>query len=216
MKYPTGHKFAQALASIHQNDSEADLDKFDPATTVIADILPEESGPEKIEFESAFAKPTVNGQWQPCLGRCFARQAGQWLKVWETAPLDLLFQPLPLVGDFDADGVPEIAILPFHELILLDARNGPSNPVAGSRTHGVTAFSARMTSITTGALSFSSWVIFRSMSMCSVSAKTNSPFFGSGLSNLISPIHRRFFGSARIPRRRRCRWPWRDSNQLVQ
>ncbi len=94
------------------------------ATTAYADVLPEEPGPEKIEFESGFAKPTVNGQWQKCVGRCFARREGKWVQVWETQPIDLLFQPLPLVGDFDGDGRPEIAILPFHELLLLDARTG--------------------------------------------------------------------------------------------
>ena len=58
------------------------------------------------------------------MGRCFARREGKWVQVWETQPIDMLFQPLPLVGDFDGDGKPEIAILPFHELLLLDARTG--------------------------------------------------------------------------------------------
>jgi hypothetical protein len=93
-------------------------------TTTYAEVLPDEPGKEKIEFESGFAKPTVNGQWQKCVGRCFARREGKWVQVWETQPIDLLFQPLPLVGDFDGDGKPEIAILPFHELLLLDARTG--------------------------------------------------------------------------------------------
>jgi outer membrane protein assembly factor BamB len=93
-------------------------------TTTFADVLPDEPGREKIDFESGFAKPTVNGQWQKCVGRCFARRDGKWVQVWETQPIDLLFQPLPLVGDFDGDGKPEVAILPFHELLLLDARTG--------------------------------------------------------------------------------------------
>ena len=93
-------------------------------TTTFAHVLPDEPGKEKIEFESGFAKPTVNGQWQECVGRCFAWQAGRWAQVWETQPMDLLFQPLPLVGDFDGDGKPEIAILPFYELLLLDAQTG--------------------------------------------------------------------------------------------
>ena len=46
------------------------------------------------------------------------------MQAWETAPIDLLFQPLPLAGDFDGNGSTEIAILPFHELILLEGRTG--------------------------------------------------------------------------------------------
>ena len=46
-------------------------------TTTYADVLPDEPGKEKIEFESGFAKPTVNGQWQKCVGRCFARREGK-------------------------------------------------------------------------------------------------------------------------------------------
>jgi hypothetical protein len=68
---------------------------FRSATTTYADVLPEEPGLEKIEFESGFAKPTVNGQWQKCAGRCFARREGNWVQVWETQPIDMLFQPLP-------------------------------------------------------------------------------------------------------------------------
>jgi hypothetical protein len=93
-------------------------------TLTFADVLPEESGQEQLEFESAFSKPTVNGQWQKCVGRCFARRGGQWVQEWESEPLDCLFQPLPLAGDFDDDGAPEVAILPFYELLLLDARTG--------------------------------------------------------------------------------------------
>ncbi len=93
-------------------------------TVVFADVLPDEPGLEKIEFESAFSKPTVKGQWQKCVGRCFVRRDGQWVQVWQTEPLDHLFQPLPLVGDFDGDGAVEVAILPFYELLLLDGRTG--------------------------------------------------------------------------------------------
>ena len=98
-------------------------DNSSPNVT-FADVLPDEPGKEKLEFESGFSKPTVNGQWQKCVGRCFAKRNGQWVQVWETPPIDYLFQALPLAGDFDGDGQPEIAILPFYELLLLDARTG--------------------------------------------------------------------------------------------
>ncbi|MBI2925318.1 MAG: VCBS repeat-containing protein, partial [Verrucomicrobia bacterium] len=100
-----------------------DDDNSSPNVT-FADVLPNEPGKEKLEFESGFSKPTINGQWQKCVGRCFAKRNGQWVHVWETQPIDYLFQALPLAGDFDGDGQPAIAILPFYELLLLDARTG--------------------------------------------------------------------------------------------
>jgi len=75
------------------------------ANFTYADILPEYPGKEKIEFESAFRKPMVDGQWPKCVGRCFAKKYGEWITVWETEPLNELFIALPLVGDFDGDGL---------------------------------------------------------------------------------------------------------------
>ncbi len=94
------------------------------ATTAYADVLPDVAGVEKLEFESGFNVPTVNGQWQPGVGRCFAMRDGQWTQVWQTEPIDMLFQPLPIVGDFDGNGQPEVAILPWYDLLVLDARTG--------------------------------------------------------------------------------------------
>src|SRR2546430_8900116 len=36
-------------------------------------------------------------------GRCYAWKQGQWVQVWETEPIDGLFSPQPIVGDFDGD-----------------------------------------------------------------------------------------------------------------
>jgi hypothetical protein len=93
-------------------------------STTYADILPEYPGKEKIEFESAFAKPMTNGQWAYCVGRCLVKQNDGWRTIWETKPMAYLFNALPLAGDFDGDGSPEIAILPFYKMLLLDARTG--------------------------------------------------------------------------------------------
>lgn len=92
-------------------------------TSTYADVLPEYPGKEKLEFESAFDKPMVNGQWAESSGVCYGMKDGKWVKVWETIMPDL-FNPLPLVGDFDGDGTQEIAILPFYQLKLLDSRTG--------------------------------------------------------------------------------------------
>ncbi|HMI64568.1 MAG TPA: VCBS repeat-containing protein [Cyclobacteriaceae bacterium] len=93
-------------------------------TSTFADVLPEYPGKEKLDFESTFNKPMINGQYVPSFGTCLARQNGQWTKVWETKPVKDLFNPLPLVGDFDGDGTKEIAILPFYQMKLVDARTG--------------------------------------------------------------------------------------------
>lgn len=92
--------------------------------TTYAQVLAGEPGLQKIEFESGFSKQTKGGEWQHCVGRCFAWRHGAWAKVWETEPIHYLFQPLPQVGDFDGDGSPEVAVLPFHELLILNARTG--------------------------------------------------------------------------------------------
>lgn len=94
------------------------------STVTYADVFPETPGLEKLEFESGFAKPTVNGQWQPCVGRCFRWENGQWVQAWQTPPIDMLFAPYPIAGDFDGDGELEVAILPWYELMILDARTG--------------------------------------------------------------------------------------------
>src|SRR5689334_10297843 len=95
------------------------------STTVYSHVLPDTPGLQKIVFESGFSKPTKNGDWaHDCVGRCYAWRQGQWVVVWETAPIDALFSPQPIVGDFDGDGAPEIAVLPWKELLILDARTG--------------------------------------------------------------------------------------------
>ena len=99
-------------------------DKNSSMTTTYADVLPEYPGKEKLEFESTFDKPMTNGQYARSFGTCYAMQNGQWIPAWQTKPIKDLFNPLPLVGDFDGDGTQEIAILPFYQLKLVDARTG--------------------------------------------------------------------------------------------
>jgi outer membrane protein assembly factor BamB len=95
------------------------------ATVTYARVLPDTPGLQKLEFESAFSKPTTNGDWaHDCVGRCFAWRNDAWVQVWQSAPIDMLFSPYPIVGDFDADGAQEVAILPWKSLLILDARTG--------------------------------------------------------------------------------------------
>jgi outer membrane protein assembly factor BamB len=118
----TNTAVASAIAGFRPATAAGD-DNTSPNAT-FADVIAESPGTERFDFESAFGKPTVNGQWQECVGRCFARDGNGWKLVWQTEPIRELFQPLPLVGDFDGDGSPEVAVLPFHELLLFDARTG--------------------------------------------------------------------------------------------
>jgi len=96
-----------------------------PSSTVTyADILPDVSGMERVEFASGFALPTRNGEWQYGPGSLAAWKDGKWQNVWQTKPVDHCFSPYPLVGDFDHDGQLEIAVLPWRALQVYDARTG--------------------------------------------------------------------------------------------
>lgn len=93
-------------------------------TVTYAHVLPHEPGLQRIEFESGFNKPTINGAWASAGGRLQAWRNGKWETVWESEQLPNLFHPLPIVGDFDADGRQEIAVLPWYELLIFDAETG--------------------------------------------------------------------------------------------
>ncbi len=123
-KETAGFREKNVVHSRSVNGDSRSASEMDTSTVVFADLFSEYAGLEKVEFESAFQKPTIRGQWQPCVGRCYARVEGLWTLVWQTEPIQMLFQPLPLVGDFDGDGLVEIAILPMKELLLLEARTG--------------------------------------------------------------------------------------------
>ena len=51
--------------------------------------FPKYPGKEKLEFESAFNKTMINGEWALCVGRCMARKNGEWIQVWETKQFSL-------------------------------------------------------------------------------------------------------------------------------
>lgn len=101
-----------------------DENRAEQTTVTYADVLSQYPGKEKLEFESAFVKTMTNGQWSAAVGRCYAKKDGEWVQIWESEPINDLFCPLPIAGDFDSDGIQEIAVLPFYALKLLDARTG--------------------------------------------------------------------------------------------
>ena len=86
---------------------------------------------------------------QPYLGTVSLqiRDHGKWVPKWETETDTLIWSAEPIVGDFDHDGRPEIACLPWYKLNLLDAETGQleaqchylnkgENPGAGGRAYG--------------------------------------------------------------------------------
>lgn len=123
VKFPASDSIALAgFVPVPLNKDE--VNDITSTTSTLADVLGEYPGREKLEFESTFQKTMINGQYDQSFGSCQAMQNGQWIKVWETKPIKDLFNPLPLVGDFDGDGSKEIAILPFYRLKLFDAKTG--------------------------------------------------------------------------------------------
>jgi outer membrane protein assembly factor BamB len=94
------------------------------ATTTYADVVPEIPGWERIEFANGFNLPSVNGQWQDGPGTCQAWKDGRWQQVWKTENVSMDFGPYPIVDDFDGDGRPEVAVLPWYKLQIYDARTG--------------------------------------------------------------------------------------------
>jgi hypothetical protein len=97
---------------------------YGSCTETYADVLPDSPGLEKIEFSSGFHVPLVAGRYQTTAGRCLAWRAGQWVQVWQTEPIRMLFQPSPMAADFDSDGQTEVAVVPFRELLVYDASTG--------------------------------------------------------------------------------------------
>ena len=93
-------------------------------STAYAELLADSPGLERIEFTSGFGLPTRDGKWQYGRGRLFAWDGDQWQQQWETDVVDRNFMPSPLVGDFDADGQQEIAVLPWSELQIYNAQTG--------------------------------------------------------------------------------------------
>ena len=93
-------------------------------SSVYADVLPDVPGLERIEFESGFRASGTNAQWPPSRGWLKAWKDGKWETVWEMPPYDMLFSANPIVGDFDGDGKPEIAFIPWRDLVILDALTG--------------------------------------------------------------------------------------------
>jgi len=79
-----------------------------------ADVLAGTPGLEKLEVR------------REGTAACFVWRDNAWAKVWETERMDFgnTVTALPIVGDFDADGRPELAFLPWWHLVIVDAATG--------------------------------------------------------------------------------------------
>ncbi|MDP7018057.1 MAG: PQQ-binding-like beta-propeller repeat protein [Pirellulaceae bacterium] len=91
----------------------------------LGDFLPQRPGLEKLEFESAFLKPSP--PWSPAVpyfGRLFVRKDGRWRQAWQTKSISYLFLANPIVGDFDNDQRLEVAVVPHDNLLVFDVTSG--------------------------------------------------------------------------------------------
>lgn len=95
-------------------------------------LFPNDSAWYKLQFESIFSTPsaTVATDSQPVYGRLFRRSDGDWQQVWQSAPIPVLFHANAIVGDFDADGELETAIVPWYDLHILELATGRGKHVA--------------------------------------------------------------------------------------
>lgn len=93
------------------------------ATVAYGEIFADCPGMEKIVCESSFNLPTIKGRWSNGKCRCYKFQDGEWVEVWQTEKFRM-FRPRPIIGDFDADGEPEMAMVPWGSLRIYDARTG--------------------------------------------------------------------------------------------
>ena len=93
-------------------------------TLTYADIDPAFPGLERVLFESGFRGSGAGAQWPTSAAEASAWRQGRWQTLWRMPPRDNVFTPNPLVADVDADGEPEIAFLPWRDLVVLNARTG--------------------------------------------------------------------------------------------
>jgi len=87
-------------------------------------LLRGEPDVQKVEFESGFS---VGANLVPKVGffgRLYTRANDQWVEVWKSPPISLLYAPNPIVGAFDLnnDGKTEFVIL-ADIVILSGAKN---------------------------------------------------------------------------------------------
>jgi len=90
--------------------------------TKIGKFLACESRLQKLQFDTGF---TYGGdQSVPLRGRLYVREGREWVLLWETEPIPMLYIADPIVGDFDNDGNLEVAITPWYEVWVLDMATG--------------------------------------------------------------------------------------------
>ena len=91
----------------------------------IGKFLPDRKGLQKVEFESGFDQGgATTGADIPVYGRLFDRVEGEWREVWRSEPIPILFIANSIAGDFDGDGELEVALVPWHDLWVLDMATG--------------------------------------------------------------------------------------------
>jgi hypothetical protein len=90
----------------------------------VGEFLPSSPGLEMIVFGSS--RDSADNK---ATGQLYKRQNFQWAPVWETERVYQLEVPTPVVGDFDNDGVLEVAVLAWYDLWVFDIVTGQTEQV---------------------------------------------------------------------------------------
>ena len=90
----------------------------------VGEFLPSSPGLEMVVFGSS--RGTADNK---ATGQLYKRENFQWVPVWETERVYQLEVPTPIVGDFDNDGVLEVAVLAWYDLWVFNLVTGSTERV---------------------------------------------------------------------------------------
>jgi len=90
----------------------------------VGKFLPDVPGLQKVESETTFTKSRDASSHPTAAVKLFVRNHRDWKQLWKSEEIPMLYNPEPIVGDFDGDGKKEIAVLAWYDLWVLDLETG--------------------------------------------------------------------------------------------
>jgi outer membrane protein assembly factor BamB len=82
-------------------------------------FLPGREGLQKLVFDSTQGQGHASGS-----GRLLVQEGSAWKELWTSPPIPDLQVPNTIVGDFDGAGRPEVAVMAWYDLWVLDLATG--------------------------------------------------------------------------------------------